>query len=135
MEQKSDDLGGRSKRENPTFTGLHKQTEADYESWKDCEKMVKGLIHDHLKITEDIQFNRVQRLRNHAKSPVIFRFTYFKYKQRVLKGKRKLSETAEESSIFIGEKVYLLDRTRGVGGHLIVPFLKTPTRIRTQREW
>ena len=41
VETKLDDLEGRSKRNNLIFTGLQKQTQADYESWEDCEKLVK----------------------------------------------------------------------------------------------
>ena len=52
-------------------------------------------------------------MRKDPKSPIIARFTNFKDKQRVLKQKRKLSETAEGSTIFIGE-----DFSKGV------PFLK-----------
>ena len=37
VEKKLDDLEGRSKRNNLIFSGLQKQTEADYESWEDCE--------------------------------------------------------------------------------------------------
>ena len=63
VEKKLDDLEGRSKRNNPIFTGLQKQTQADYESWEDCEKLVQDLIHNQLKIPDDIQFDRVHRMR------------------------------------------------------------------------
>ena len=84
--------------------------------------MVKDLIRDQLKITEDIQFDRVHRLRNDSKSPIIARFTNFKDKQRVLRQKRKLSETSEGSTIFIGE-----DFSKGIRDvrRRLVPFLKT----------
>ena len=85
------------------FTGLQKQTQADYESWEDCEKLVHALIHNQLKIPDDIQFDRLHRMRKDPKSPITARFTNFKDKQRVLKQKRKLCETAEGSTIFIGE--------------------------------
>ena len=87
VEKKLDDLEGRSKRNNLIFTGLQKQTAADYESWEDCEKLVKDLIRNQLKITEDIPFDRVHRLRNDSESPIIARFTNFKDKQRVLRQK------------------------------------------------
>ena len=48
VKKKLDDLEGRSKRNNLIFTGLQKQTQADYESWEDCEKLVQDLIHNHL---------------------------------------------------------------------------------------
>ena len=60
-------------------------------------------------------------MRKDPKSPIIARFTNFKDKQRVLKQKRKLSETAEGSTIFIGE-----DFSKGVREvrKKLVPFLK-----------
>ena len=121
VEKKLDDLEGRSKRNNLIFTGLQKQTQADYESWEDCEKLVQDLIHNQLKIPDDIQFDRVHRMRKDPKSPIIARFTNFKDKQRVLKQERKLSETAEGSTIFIGE-----DFSKGVREvrKKLVPFLK-----------
>ena len=108
VEKKLDDLEGRSKRNNLIFTGLQKQTQDDYESWEDCEKLVQDLIHNQLKIPDDIQFDRVHRMRKDPKSPI-------------LKQKRKLSETAEGSTIFIGE-----DFSKGVREvrKKLVPFLK-----------
>ena len=122
VKKKLDDLEGRSKRNNLIFTGLQKQTAADYESWGDCEKLVKDLIRDQLKITEDIQFDRVHRLRYDSESPVIAQFTSFKDKQRVLRHKQKLSETTEGSTLFIGE-----DFSKGIRDvrRRLVPFLKT----------
>ena len=83
--------------------------------------MVKDLIRDQLKITEDIQFDRVHRLRNDTKSSIIARFTNFKDKQRVLRQKQKLSETMEGSTICIRE-----DFSRGIWDirRRLVPFLK-----------
>ena len=121
VEKKLDDLEGRLKINDLIFTGLQKQTQADYESWEDCEKLVQDLIHNQLKILDVVQFDRVHRMRKDPKSPIIARFTNFKDKQRVLKQKRKLSETAEGSTIFIGE-----DFSRGVREmrKKLVPFLK-----------
>ena len=101
VEKKLDDLEGRSKRNNLIFTGLQKQTQADYESWEDCEKLVQDRIHNQLKIPDDIQFDRVHRMRKDPKSPIIARFTNFKDKQRVLKQKKnrvKLRKEAPSSS-------------------------------------
>ena len=97
LEKKLDDSEGRFKRNNQIFTELHKQTEADYESWEDCEKLVQDLIHDQLKITEDIQFDGVHRLRNDAKSSIIARFTYFKDEQRFPKEQQKRTKELEET--------------------------------------
>ena len=85
VEKKLDDLEGRSKSINLIFTGLQKQTQADYESWEDCEKLVQDLIHNQLKIPDDIQFDRLHRMPKEPKSPIIVRFTNFKDKERVLK--------------------------------------------------
>ena len=85
VEKKLDDLEVRSKRNNLIFTGLQKQTQADYESWEDCEKLVQDLIHNQLKIPNDIQFDRLHRMLKEPKSPIIVRFTNFKDKKRVLK--------------------------------------------------
>ena len=52
VKKKLDDVEGRSKRNNLIFTGLQKQTQADYESWEDCEKLVHALIHNQLKRKE-----------------------------------------------------------------------------------
>ena len=84
VEKKLDNSEGHSKRNNLIFKALRRETEADYESWEDCEKLGKNLIHDKLKIAESIQLDRVHRLCNDSKSPVIARFTNFKDKQRVL---------------------------------------------------
>ena len=64
----------------------------------------------------------MHRLRNDSKSPIIARFTNFKDKQHVLRQKRKLSETSEGSTIFIGE-----DFSKGIRDvrRRLVPFLKT----------
>ena len=51
VEKKLEDLEGCSKRNNLIFIGLQKQTTTNYESWEDCEKLVKDLIRDQLKIT------------------------------------------------------------------------------------
>lgn len=102
-EKKLDDLEGRSKRNNLIFRGLKKQTSSDYESWDDCEKLVKEVMHDQLKMRDDIQFDRVHRLNKDPDSPIVARFVNFKDKQRVLKEKRKLKETEKGRTIFIGE--------------------------------
>ena len=54
VKKKLDDVEGRSKRNNLIFTGLQKQTQANYESWEDCEnfKLVHALIHNQLKRKE-----------------------------------------------------------------------------------
>ena len=57
------------KRNDLFFTGFQKQTQDDYESWEDFEKLVQDLIHDQLKILEDIHFDRVG-LHRMGKDPV-----------------------------------------------------------------
>ena len=120
-EKKLDDLEGRSKRNNLIFRGLKKQTGSEYESWDDCESLVKEVVCDQLKIRDDVQFDRVHRLGRDPDSPIIARFTNFKDKQRVLKEKGKLKETEKGRTIFIGE-----DFSKGVGDtrRKLVPFLK-----------
>ena len=114
-------MDGGSRRNNLISTGLQKQTEADYELWEDCEKLVKDLIHDQLKITEDIYFDKVRRLHDDSKSPIIARFANLKDQQRALNQKRKPSETTQGSAIFIGE-----DFSEGIRdvSRRLVPFFK-----------
>ena len=121
VEKKLDDLEGRSKRNNLIFSGLQKQTKAGYESWEDCEKLVQDVIHIQLKIPADVQFDRVHRMRRDPGSPIVARLTNYKDRQRVLKEKRKRSETTEGRTIFIGE-----DFSKGVRDvrRKLVPFLK-----------
>ena len=129
-EAKLDDLEGRSKRNNLIFTGLKKQTDSDFESWDDCEKLVTDLIHNKLKISDDMEFDRVHRLRRDENSPIIARFASFKDKQKVLKAKRKLSETENGNTIFIGED--FSKRVRETRKKL-VPFLKEAKKDKDKR--
>ena len=115
-----DDLEGRSKRNNLIFTGLMKKTASDYKSWEDCENLVRDVIRDKLKITEEVSFERVHRMKG-QNSPIIACFTKYKDKQTVLKAKKKLGETQEGKKIFIGEDYSKKVReTR----RKLVPFLK-----------
>ena len=120
-ENKLDDLEGRSKRNNLIFSGLKKRTGTEYESWDDCEKLVKDVIKDQLKIDDDMQFDRVHRLGKDPNSPIVARFTSFKDKERVLREKRKLRESENGKSVFVGE-----DFSKGVREirRKLVPFLK-----------
>ena len=129
-EKKLDDLEGRSKRNNLIFRGLKKQTSSEHESWDDCENLVKDMLRDQLKINDNVQFDRVHRLGNDTTSPIIARFTNFKDKQRVLKEKRKLKDSEEGKTIFIGE-----DFTKSVRDtrRKLVPFLKEAKADRTKK--
>ncbi|XP_076457488.1 uncharacterized protein LOC143291467 [Babylonia areolata] len=95
-ERKTDDLEGRSKRNNLTFYGLpRKQNETQAE----CENIVNDTIVVKLEMTEDFQFNRVHRLNSKPNSHFILRCTFYKDKETILKAKRKL----KGSDVFIGE--------------------------------
>eukprot|EP00745_Piridium_sociabile_P020573 TRINITY_DN31752_c0_g2_i6.p1 TRINITY_DN31752_c0_g2~~TRINITY_DN31752_c0_g2_i6.p1 ORF type:complete len:271 (-),score=44.85 TRINITY_DN31752_c0_g2_i6:20-832(-) len=71
-ERKLDDLEGRSKRNNLIFNGL-KRT-AQRESWDDCEKLVKDVIHNQLKIDRNVEFERVHRLGKDPDPPLLLAF-------------------------------------------------------------
>lgn len=96
MERKTDDLEGRSKRNNLIIHGLEKTGD---ESWEDCEGMVQDLLTDRLEMSQDVQFDRVHRLNGKANSPIVARCTFYKDKVSVLKAKKKLQGT----QISIGE--------------------------------
>eukprot|EP00745_Piridium_sociabile_P004361 TRINITY_DN1257_c0_g1_i6.p1 TRINITY_DN1257_c0_g1~~TRINITY_DN1257_c0_g1_i6.p1 ORF type:complete len:323 (-),score=63.13 TRINITY_DN1257_c0_g1_i6:203-1171(-) len=92
----TDDLEGRSKRNNVIFYGLHRR---ENETAAECEDMVKDLITDKLELSHDFEFDRVHRLSSKPDAPVIARCTFYKHKIDLLKAKRKLQGT----NIFIGE--------------------------------
>ena len=96
LERKTDDLEGRSKRNNLIFHRLPRQ---EKETGADCEDMLRDLITDKLELADDIVFDRVHRLSSKPNSPVIARCAFFKDKVKILKAKRKL----QGSNIFIGE--------------------------------
>ena len=96
LEKKTEDLEGRSKRNNLLFYGMIKD---DDETNEDLEMSLKELCTDRLELSDDIHFDRVHRINNKPNSPVIARFSFFKQKQSVLKNKNKL----KGSKIFIDE--------------------------------
>ena len=96
LENKVDDLEGRSKRNNLIFHGVPR---GEKETWQDSENLVQEVISSKLGITDPVRFERVHRLNASPTSPIVACCTFFKEKQQILKEKRNLKGTA----IFIGE--------------------------------
>ena len=115
LERKTDDLEGRSKRNNVIIHGLIRH---DKETREDCEELVREMITDKLEFAEDVQFDRLHRINGRPDSPIIGRCTFYKDKERLLRARRKL----QGSQVFIGEDFSL--RVREIRKKL-VPHLKT----------
>ena len=97
LEKKTDDLEGRSKRNNLIFHGIPRDPS---ETNDECEGKIHKLLTDKLDLGgERVQFDRVHRLNMKPDSPVIARCCFYKDKVRILKSKRKLQGT----KTFIGE--------------------------------
>jgi hypothetical protein len=114
MERKTDDLEGRSKRNNLMFYGLFRR---ENETPSECEGMLSDMLVDKMELAGDVQFDRVHRINSKPKSPVIARCTFFRDKDKILKAKSKLKGT----QIFVGEDFSL--RVREMRRNLI-PHLK-----------
>ena len=87
FERKTDDLGGRSKRNNLICYELQRQ---EKETGADCEDMLRDFITDKLELADEIVFDRVHRLSSKPNSPVTVRCAFFRDKVKILKAKRKL---------------------------------------------
>ena len=98
LERKTDDLEGRSKRNNLIFYALPRR---ENETGVECEAMLTDLSTDRLELPDNIKFDRVHRLSAKPNSPVIARCVLLKHKVNILKAKRKLQGT----QIIIGEDV------------------------------
>lgn len=96
LARKTDDLEGRSRRNNLIFHGLERR---DNETSADCEDTLRDLFTDRLELSQDVEFDRIHRLNSKPDSPVIARCVFYKQKLAVLKAKSKLRGT----NIFIGE--------------------------------
>ena len=96
LEKKTDDLEGRSRRNNLIFHGLER--EAD-ETSSSCEDRLREIFTDRLELAEDIMLDRVHRLSDKPNAPLIARFTLYKHKTSVLRAKQKLKGT----NIFVSE--------------------------------
>ena len=95
-ERKTEDLEGRSKRNNLVFYGLpwnEKETNSD------CENLLKDLVKNKLQISQDVEFDRAHRVNSRLDSPVIVRCAFYKQKVEILKAKGKLKGT----NVFVGE--------------------------------
>eukprot|EP00745_Piridium_sociabile_P021828 TRINITY_DN3372_c0_g1_i2.p1 TRINITY_DN3372_c0_g1~~TRINITY_DN3372_c0_g1_i2.p1 ORF type:complete len:291 (-),score=34.93 TRINITY_DN3372_c0_g1_i2:188-1060(-) len=87
LERKTDDLEGRSKRNNLIFYGVHRfQNETN----DDCEGKIQDLLTDKLDMSREIEFDRVHRLSAKPDSPIIVRCTSYKDKVRILKEKKEI---------------------------------------------
>ena len=114
VEKKTDDLEGRSKRNNIIIHGIPRH---EKETGQDCEELVCEMLTDKLELGENVQFDRVHRLNAKPNSPIVARCTFYKDKERVMKEKRKL----KGSDVFIGDDFSL--KVREVRRKLI-PHLK-----------
>nr|KAG5695832.1 hypothetical protein BaRGS_006489 [Batillaria attramentaria]KAG5696034.1 hypothetical protein BaRGS_017146 [Batillaria attramentaria]KAG5713691.1 hypothetical protein BaRGS_024739 [Batillaria attramentaria] len=101
LEERLDDVEGRSRRSNLLFYGIP-QTSKN-ETWQESEETVKSVLKEKLGIEDNIQFDRVHRLKGGAGSssspPIIAKFAFYKDKEHVLRNKQKL----KGSDIFVGE--------------------------------
>ncbi|KAL8557920.1 hypothetical protein ACOMHN_065440 [Nucella lapillus] len=120
LDDKMDDLEGRSRRNNLIFHGIP-SPEGQTELWSDCEKAVRKVLREEMGVAEDVELERAHRLRGGGKSPrpIIACFSKFKDKERVLANRKMLRE--KKSSIFVNEDFTprVRDRRR-----LLLPFLK-----------
>lgn len=114
LENHVDDLEGRSRRNNILVHGLDKEDGEDGES---LELRLRELFTDKLELADDIQMDRVHRLGNKPKAPIIARLTFYKDKVTVMKAKHNL----KGSDFFIGD-----DFSKGVREKrkLLSPYLK-----------
>ncbi|KAL8573802.1 hypothetical protein ACOMHN_019076 [Nucella lapillus] len=96
MERKTDDLGGRSKRNNLILSGIPRH---ENKTQAECEGVLNDIIVDKLELTGSFEFDHVHRLNSKTNSPVIARSTFFKDKQKILKAKVKLKGT----QMYVGE--------------------------------
>lgn len=96
LEKKTDDLEGRSKRNNLIFYGIAR---GKNETNDQCEGKVRDLLIDRLDFTTDVEFDRVHRLSAKPDSPIVARCCFYRDKIMILKAKQKL----KGSSVFIGE--------------------------------
>ena len=117
LECVTDELEGRSRRNNLLFYGMPRQS--DRESNEDCESRIQEVLTDQLELAEDVQFDRVHRLGKSKNSPIIARCTFYKQKLVILKNKRKLKDS--NSGIFIGDD--FTQRVRDIRKRL-APYLK-----------
>ena len=96
LEKKTDDLEGRSKRNNIIVYGIPKD---NGENTAKCEEILNNVCKNDLRLTEEIPFDRVHRLSNKADSPIIARCTFYRDKVKILRAKKFLQGT----DIFVGE--------------------------------
>ena len=74
LERMTDDLGGRSNRNNLIFYVLPRK---ENETGMECEAMLTDLITDRLELPLNIQFDLAHRLSTKPNSPVIARCVFF----------------------------------------------------------
>jgi regulator of replication initiation timing len=82
LEKKTDDLDGRSKRNNLIFHGIMRMPGETNEV---CEGTIQYLLTDKLDMVQTIEFDRVHRLSSKPDSPIIARCCVYKDKNRILK--------------------------------------------------
>ena len=113
----TDDLEGRSRRNNILFYGMTRRS--DTETSEECESRIQEILTDQLEIGEDVQFDRVHRVGKSRNSPIIARCTLYKQKLMIMKAKRKLKDN--NTGIFIGDD--FTQRVRDIRKRL-TPYLK-----------
>ena len=95
LKSRVDQIDSQSRRDNLIFTGIK---EVEREKWSDCEKSVRDIITNVLKMENgnDIHFERVHR--NGIKSPgrtrnIIAKFSRYKDREAVWQNRKKLSKS------------------------------------------
>ena len=121
LEDKMDDMEGRSRRNNLLFHGIPTPS-GRTETWTDCEEAVKKVIKDKMGIDEDVEIERAHRLRGgRSPQPIIAFFSRFKQKEKVLWERRKLKDTG----VAVSEDFTLRVREKR---RQLLPFLKDAKR-------
>lgn len=86
-----DHLEAQSRRDNLIFHGITQDGDRE-ESWDECENKVREFVTDKLDIDGDeLEFERVHRLKSNKKnpSPIIAKFSRFKQRSQVLDAAKK----------------------------------------------
>ena len=119
LEEKVDDLEGRSRRNNLIFHGIPQPK--GLETWAECERTLKEVIRAELEVEEEVEIERAHRLRggDTTPRPVIACFKSFKDKENVLAARGVLKQ--KDSHVFVNEDFSPMIRAKRQKLH---PFMK-----------
>ena len=86
MKKKIDQLENNSRRENLVFFGIPEKKPGGFETWENCENLVRDILKNRLSIDEEtIGIDRAHRLNTRLKPrPILVKFSNFKDKTRIL---------------------------------------------------